>query len=74
MAIGVMISGIVSGLFAVIWTLIVGAPVLVVLFAYPVGGMAGVALFLIAASGITRHIPSPPALVHVSADSRRNQA
>ena len=39
MAIGVMISGIVSGLFAVIWTLIVGAPVLVVLFAYPVGGM-----------------------------------
>ena len=42
MAIGVMISGIVSGLFAVIWTLIVGAPVLVVLFAYPVGGMAGV--------------------------------
>lgn len=74
MAIGVMISGIVSGLFAVIWTLIVGAPVLVILFAYPVGGMAGVALFLLAASGIARHIPGPPALVHISADSRRNQA
>ena len=74
MAIGVVISGIVSGLFAVLWMLFAGAPVLVVLFAYPLGGLAGVGLFLLAASGIARHIPGPPALVHVSADSRRNRA
>ena len=50
MAIGVMLSGIVSGLAGVIWMLIAGHSVLLVLVCYPVAGLLGAVAFILLAT------------------------
>ncbi|WP_149141836.1 hypothetical protein [Gemmobacter caeruleus] len=46
MAIGVMISGILSGLTGVVWMLLAGHPVLLALLCYPLLGFLGAAAFI----------------------------
>lgn len=50
MAIGVMLSGIFSGLSGVIWMLVAGHPVLLALICYPVLGLVGALAFIMLAT------------------------
>lgn len=54
MAIGVMLSGIVSGLTGLIWMLMAGHSVLLALICYPVAGLLGVVVFVALAT--LRHL------------------
>ncbi len=50
MAIGVMLSGIFSGIGGVIWMMVAGHPILLALVLYPLAGLLGAAAFILLAT------------------------